>query len=68
MILKEKLGIGNLIGFGTFIDDIDLSDWLNEQAKKGKQYFKVTEINNDYFWIENCPYAINREEVWFLKR
>lgn len=60
------LEVGDIVSFGSdeFINDKDLNIWLDDNAEKGIFQFKVVEIDDDKFYIENCPYGIWLDEDW----
>ena len=62
------LEVGDIICFGRFVDDEDLNEWLLKQSKENDiRSFEVTEIEDDRFYIKNCPYGILIDENWILK-
>lgn len=58
------LEVGDIVKFGTFIDDEDLSKWLDNNAKNGILRYRVVKVEDDRFYIENCSYGILLDEDW----
>ena len=61
------LEVGDIVCFGKFVEDEDLKEWLNNNAENGILRYRVVEIEDDKFYIENCPYGIWLDENWLLK-
>ena len=56
------LECGDLISFyDNLVDDEDLIEWLDNNDKS---VFEVSEVEDDKFFIENCPYGIWINEYW----
>lgn len=60
------LEVGDIVCFGKFVDDEDLNEWLDNNIKNGISRYRVVGIEDDTFFIENCPYGIWLNENWKL--
>lgn len=59
------LEVGDIVYFGNFVEDEDLNEWLDNRYENGNfTEFTINQIEDDKFYIDDCPYGIMLSEDW----